>query len=109
MQPATLFEWGYSLLESNNSKIRPGRQHVSWSVRIVWLMDAGKSEVVESGQNTTVVGDLISVEGNIGEEDVPGASLNGKKPEQLKVPELKNCLACRGATNKGKKADLVTR
>ena len=77
---------GYSLLESNNSKIRPEGQRVNWSIRIVWLMDVGKSEVVESGQNTTVVGDLISVEGSIREEDVPGASLNGRKPEQLKVP-----------------------
>ena len=69
-------------------------------------MDAGKSEVGESGQNTTVVADLISVEGSVHEEDVPGASLNGRKPE-LKVPELKNWLACRGAPTKGKKADLV--
>ena len=43
------------------------------------------------------------------EEDVPGAPLNGRKPEQLKVPELKNWLACRGAPTKGKKADLVAR
>ena len=44
---------------------------------------------MESGQNTTVVGDLMSVEGNVCEEDVPGAFLNGRKPEELKVPELK--------------------
>ena len=71
---------GYSLLESNNSKIQPGGQRVNWSVHIVWLMDAGKSEVVESGQNMTVVGNLISVEGSV-HEDVPGASVNGRKPE----------------------------
>ena len=76
---------------------------------MVWLMDAGKSKVVESGQNTAVVGDMISVEGSFREEDVPGVSLNGRNPEQLKVPELKNCLACRGAPTKGKKADLVAR
>ena len=57
-------------------------------------MDAGQSEVVEISQNMTVVGDLILVEGSVCEEDVPGASLNGRKPEQLKVPELKNWLAC---------------
>ena len=70
------------------------------------LMDANKSEVGESGQNMTVAGDLISVEGSIREEDVPGVSLNRRKPE-LKVPELKNWLACRGVPTKGKKADLV--
>ena len=73
------------------------------------LMDAGKSEVGESGHNTTVVGDLISVERSVCEKDFPGASLNGRKPEQLKVPELKNWLACRGAPTNGKKEDLVAR
>ena len=72
-------------------------------------MDAGRSKVVESGQSTTVVGDLTSLEGSVREEDVPGASLNGRKPEQLKVPELKYWLACRGAPTKGRKADLVAR
>ena len=57
------------------------------------LKDAGNSEVGERCQNTTVVGDLISVEGSVREEDVQGASLNGRKPEQLNFPELKNWLA----------------
>ena len=70
-------------------------------------MDAGRSEVVESGQNTTVVGDLPLLEGSVCEEDVPDASLNGRKPEQLKVSELKCWLACRGAPTKARKADLV--
>ena len=71
------------------------------------LMDTGKSEVGESGQNTTVIGDLISVEGSVPEKHVPGTCRNGRNPEQLKVYELKTCLACRGAPTKGKKADLV--
>ena len=43
------------------------------------------------------------------QEDVPGASLNGRKPESLKVAELKYWLTCRGAPTKDKKADLVAR
>ena len=43
------------------------------------------------------------------EDDVPGASLNGRRPEQLKVPELKLWLACRAAPTRGKKAVLVER
>ena len=43
------------------------------------------------------------------EEDVPGASLQGRDPSELKIPELKRWLTCRGAPLKGKKADLVAR
>ena len=43
------------------------------------------------------------------EEAVPGASLSGRKPEDLKVPELKTWLTCRGLPTKGKKADLSAR
>ena len=43
------------------------------------------------------------------EKDVPGASLCGRDPSELKIPELKRWLACRGAPLKGKKADLVAR
>ena len=43
------------------------------------------------------------------EEAVPGASLSGRKPEDLKVPELKTWLTCRGLPTKGKKADLIAR
>ena len=46
---------------------------------------------------------------DVWEEDVPGASLRGQRPDQLKVPELKLWLAYRGAPTKGKKADLVER
>ena len=70
-------------------------------------MDAARSVVVESVQNTTVVGDLASLEGSICEEDIPGTSLNGRKPEELKVSVLKYWPACRGAPTTGRKADLV--
>ena len=43
------------------------------------------------------------------ENDVAGASLNGKSPVQLKIPELKRWLQCRDASTKGKKSDLVRR
>lgn len=43
------------------------------------------------------------------EKDIPGASLYGRDPGDLKVPELKHWLACRGTPLKGKKTDLVAR
>ena len=43
------------------------------------------------------------------EADVPGASLHGRDPGMLTVPELKRWLACRGASRRGRKADLVLR
>ena len=46
----------------------------------------------------------------VDEDCIPGASLRGRKPEQLTVPELKRWLSCRkGASLKGRKADLVER
>lgn len=43
------------------------------------------------------------------ESDIPGASLNGKKPSELNVTQLKRWLSCRGAPLTGKKAELVER
>ena len=43
------------------------------------------------------------------EVDIPGASLNGKSPDQLNVMQLKRWLACRGGRVSGKKPDLVER
>ena len=45
----------------------------------------------------------------LGEDDVPGASLRGREPGVLTVPELKRWLACRGASRRGRKAELVVR
>ena len=43
------------------------------------------------------------------ESDIPGASLEGRGPENLKDKELQRWLLCRGAFIKGKKADLNAR
>lgn len=45
------------------------------------------------------------------EEDIPGASLHGQKPSELKNDELKFWLRCRGDRAKGlkTKAELVKR
>ena len=45
------------------------------------------------------------------EEDIPGASLHGRKPSELKNDELKFWLQCRGDRAKGlkTKAELVKR
>ena len=50
-------------------------------------------------------GDLCVLE----ESDIPGASLNGKKPSELNVVQLKRWLSCRGAPLTGKKAELIER
>ena len=43
------------------------------------------------------------------EDDVAGASLNGRDPSQLTIPMLKRWLQSRDASTKGKKADLIAR
>ena len=45
------------------------------------------------------------------EDDIPGASLLGRKPEELKTPELRLWLKCHGDSCKGlkMKAELVKR
>ena len=45
------------------------------------------------------------------EEDIPGASLSGRLPSQLKIEELKFWLLCRGDSCKGlkTKAEFVKR
>jgi hypothetical protein len=45
----------------------------------------------------------------LSENDVPGASLQGRNPSQLKVPELKRWLECTAASTRGMKADLIAR
>ncbi len=48
---------------------------------------------------------------NLSESDIPGASLQGRPPAQLKVDELRFWLKCRGDSCKGlkTKAQLVKR
>ena len=43
------------------------------------------------------------------EDDIPGAALGARQPEELKVSELKRWLACRGASRTGFTAQLVQR
>ena len=43
------------------------------------------------------------------EDDVPGASLKGRKAEQLKNDELKRWLKCRGASASGTRMQLLRR
>ena len=43
------------------------------------------------------------------ENDIPGSSLRGRKPDDLHVAELKRWLSCRGASRRGKKSELVKR
>lgn len=43
------------------------------------------------------------------EQDIPGASLNGKSPTELSVTQLKRWLICRGAPVGGKKPELIQR
>lgn len=50
-----------------------------------------------------------NAEYELNESDVPGASLKGRNPGMLTVPELKRWLACRGALRGGRKADVVLR
>jgi len=43
------------------------------------------------------------------ENDIPGASLNGKSPLQLHVIQLKRWLVCQGAPVSGNKPQLIER
>lgn len=43
------------------------------------------------------------------ENDVPGAILPRKTPEECNMQQLKRWLVCRGASSTGKKAQLVAR
>ena len=55
--------------------------------------------------------ELSSVSISLSEDDIPGASLNGRKPSVLKTDELRFWLKCRGDPGKGlkTKAQLVKR
>ena len=43
------------------------------------------------------------------ESDIPGASLNGKRPTELNVVQLKRWLVCHGAPSTGRKPELIKR
>ena len=54
-------------------------------------------------------GDIATKFSTLSEDDVPGASLNGKKPSQLNVTSLRRWLSCRGAPISGNKPQLIER
>ena len=62
-----------------------------------------------SGEEANVDADSSCNSRTLTENDVAGASLNGKDPTRLTIPQLKRWLLCRDASTKGKKADLVAR
>ena len=62
-----------------------------------------QSEAMEKGDGLDVDVCLLY------ECDIPGASLNGKKPSELNVAQLKRWLTCRGAPVTGRKPDLIER
>ena len=53
--------------------------------------------------------DFIDGVVSLRECDIPGASLNGKKPAELNVVQLRRWLACCGAPLSGRKAELIER
>ena len=59
--------------------------------------------VFEDSQDDDFVGDFEL----LNEEDIPGASLDGKNPQELNVTQLRHWLTCRGAPVGGKKPKLV--
>ena len=61
-------------------------------------------EMTERADNTQDKAMLM-----LDENDIPGASLNGREPNELTVVQLKRWLACRGAPLSGKKPELIDR
>ena len=75
--------------ELTNWKTWSRGQRVNWSICIASVMATDQCHGVESVQNMTVDGGLTEMERDLSKRDVSGASLNGRKPEDLKVPELR--------------------
>ena len=61
------------------------------------------SEIKEYEANDQ--GDMCVLE----DSDIPGVSLNAKKPCELNITQLKRWLSCQGAPVTGKKAELIER
>ena len=68
-------------------------------------LDGNCSEISNVKDNSEDFNDIVCLT----ECDIPGASLNGKKPTELNVVQLKRWLACRGTPVSGKKAELIER
>ena len=63
----------------------------------------------DSGSKGCVSDEATCMASCLTEKDIPGASLNGKDPVVLTIPQLKRWLLCCNASTKGKKDDLVAR
>ena len=59
--------------------------------------------------NAVHMAEIMKSKRTLMESDIPGASLNGKSPRGLTIPQLKRWLQCQNASLKGKKANLVAR
>ena len=68
-----------------------------------------KDDISELDRNRTSNEYFVDKIITLDECDIPGASLNGKKPSQLNVLQLKRWLACRGAPLAGRKPELIER
>ena len=86
------------------------RVHVECTL---WLSPASEcnftSEMSAAGGKGRVSDKVTCMASCLTEKDIPGASLNGRDPVVLTIPQLKRWLQCRNASTKGKKADLVAR
>ena len=71
--------------------------------------DDSKTLTEVDGNNIKVIENRKSEGINLREEDVPGAILPRKIPEECTVKQLQRWLLCRGAKTTGKKMQLVQR
>ena len=71
---------------------------------MVQMQTAMEQVADQSGQLTVQLSAAAVAELELTEDDVPGAALGRKLPEELKVPRW---LACRGASRTGLKPQLI--
>ena len=91
---------------SNSVKTRPERPASS---RLLLFTTQARPQSLKMASTSDNSSDSNAIP--LTENDIPGASLLGRKPEELKNSELKLWLKCRGDTEKGlnTKAELVKR
>ena len=75
----------------------------SWFSEATLVFKTSRSMASEESANISADFEVLT------ESDIPGASLNGKKPNELNVVQLKRWLSCRGAPTGGKKPQLIER
>ena len=77
-----------------------GRVDCSADSKVLTELNSNKVEVIEKSKSESIP---------LREEDVPGAILPRKIPEECTVKQLQRWLLCRGAKTTGKKLQLVQR